>query len=190
MGFLKEYYEQIVELQESEWNFIASNFERKVVQKNEVITRQGETENYLSFIESGIVRFYIPEEEQENELTFNFSFDKELTCAYDSFLTRQPSDYELQALTPTVIWQISYQNLQRVYQETKVGNYIGRLASEKLFLAKSKREIALLRYTIKERYLNLFKEEPDLLKYIPQKYIASYIGTTPQGLSRIRRQIT
>ena len=66
MGFLKEYYEQIVELQESEWDFIASHFERKVVTKNEIITQQGETENYLSFIESGIVRFYIPEEEEES----------------------------------------------------------------------------------------------------------------------------
>ena len=78
--------------------------------------------------------FYIPEEEEANELTFNFSFDKELTCA--SFLTRTPSQYEVQALTKTVIWQISYHNLQRVYHETKVGNYIGRLASEKLFLTK------------------------------------------------------
>ncbi|MCT3922227.1 Crp/Fnr family transcriptional regulator [Elizabethkingia anophelis] len=189
MGFLKEYYEQIVELQESEWDFIASHFERKVVTKNEIITQQGETENYLSFIESGIVRFYILEEEEKNELTFNFSFDKELTCAYDSFLTRTPSQYEVQALTKTIIWQISYHNLQRVYHETKVGNYIGRLASEKLFLTKSKRELSLLKYNIKERYLNLFKEEPDVLKYIPLKYIASYIGTTPQGLSRIRRQI-
>ena len=56
MGFLKEYYEQIVELQESEWDFIASHFERKVVTKMK-LSPSRETENYLSFIESGIVRF-------------------------------------------------------------------------------------------------------------------------------------
>ncbi len=59
MGFLKEYYEQIVELQESEWDFIASHFERKVVTKNEVITQQGETENYLSFYRIRYCTFFI-----------------------------------------------------------------------------------------------------------------------------------
>src|SRR5690606_11987784 len=110
--------------------------------------------------------------------------------AYDSFLTQTPSEYELQALTETIVWQISYDNLQRVYTQTKIVNYLGRFTSEKLFLAKSKRELYLLKYNAKERYLKLFSEQPDILKYIPLKYLASYIGITPQGLSRIRRQIS
>lgn len=188
MGYLREYYESIIKLQESEWEFIAAHFDRKVFAKNEIITKQGETENYLSFIESGIVRFYIPN--AENELTFNFSFNKEFTCAYDSFLTQTPSEYELQALTETIVWQISYTDLQKVYTQTQAGNYLGRFAAEKLFLAKSKRELSLLKYSAKERYLRLFSHQPDIIKFIPLKYIASYIGITPQGLSRIRRQIS
>jgi len=188
MGHLREYYERIIKLQESEWDFIAAHFDRRLFNKNEIITRQGETENYLSFIESGIVRFYIPYD--ENELTFNFSFNKEFTCAYDSFLTQTPSEYELQALTESIVWRISYSDLQKVYAQTQVGNYLGRFASERLFLAKSKRELSLLKYNAKERYLRLFSEQPDILKFIPMKYIASYIGITPQGLSRIRRQIS
>ena len=188
MGHIREFYERIIKLQESEWGFISSHFYKKVFVKNEIITKQGETENYLSFIETGIVRFYIPD--NENELTFNFSFNKEFTCAYDSFLTQTPSEYELQALSETVVWQISYSDLQKVYKETKVGNYLGRFAAEKLFLTKSKRELSLLKDNAKERYLNLFHEQPDILKFIPLKYIASYIGITPQGLSRIRRQIS
>lgn len=188
MGYIREYYEQYVKLKEPEWEFIASHFNRKVFAKNEVITHQNETENFLSFIDSGIVRFYIPGE--ENDLTFNFSFGKEFTCAYDSFLTQTPSEYELQALTETTTWRISYSDLQKIYQQTEAGNLLGRFASEKLFLAKSKRELSLLRHTAKERYLQLFSEQPDILKNIPLKYIASYIGITPQGLSRIRRQIS
>ena len=187
MGHIREYYERIVKLKASEWDFIASHFSRKVYRKNQIITRQGETEQYLSFVETGIIRFYISCD--ENELTFSFSFDKEFTCAYDSFLTQTPSEYQLQALTETVVWQISYSDLQEVYTRTKVGNYLGRFASEKLFLAKSKRELALLKYNATERYLNLFTEQPEILKFIPLKYVASYIGVTPQGLSRIRRQI-
>lgn len=188
MGHLREYYERIIKLQESEWEFIASHFHRKVFDKNQIITKQGKTESYLSFVESGIVRFFIPDEEKE--LTFNFSFEKEFTCAYDSFLTQTPSEYTLQALTETIVWQISYDDLQKVYAQSQVGNYLGRFASEKLFLTKSKRELSLLKFSAKERYLNLFKDQTDILKSIPLKYVASYIGITPQALSRIRKQIT
>jgi len=188
MGHLKEYYDSIIKLHENEWQFIASHFNRKVFARNEIITRQGAVEKFLSFVEAGTVRFYIPGD--DNDLTFSFSFDNEFTCAYDSFLTQSPSEYELQALTETVVWQISYEDLQKVYSQTKAGNYLGRFASEKLFLAKSKRELSLLKYNAKERYLKLFQEQPALLRKIPLKYIASYIGVTPQGLSRIRRQIS
>src|SRR5690606_22782584 len=90
MGHIREYYERIIKLQETEWEFIASHFDRRIFAKNEIITQRGETENYLFFVETGIVRFYIPHD--ENELTFNFCFDKEFTCAYNSFLTRTPSE--------------------------------------------------------------------------------------------------
>ena len=187
MGHIREYYEKITRLSEKEWFFISSHFTKRVYKKGEIITRKGEIENYLSFIESGIVRYYIPE--VENELTFHFCFDKEFTCAYDSFLCQNPSEYQLQALTDIEIWSIRYEDLQKVYLQTKVGNYLGRFAAEKLYLAKSKREMSLLKYTAKERYLNLFEENPEIIEKIPLKYIASYIGITPQGLSRIRKQI-
>ncbi len=188
MGYIRAYYEQILPLQELEWAFIAKHFERRVFAKNEVITSYGTIENFLSFIESGFVRSYLPDEEYG--YTFSFGFEKEFTCAYDSFLTQTPSEYEMQALTETVVWQISYENLQKIYTETRVGNHLGRSASEKLFLVKSKRELSLLQLTAKERYLKLFTEQPEIIKYVPLKYIASYIGITPQALSRIRRQIT
>lgn len=188
MGYIRAYYEQIIKLQESEWEFIAGHFHKRIYSKNEIITSLGNTENFLSFIELGFVRFYIPNDEYG--FTFNFSFEKEFTCAYDSFLTQTPSEYEMQALASTTVWQISYDDLQKVYAHTQAGNHLGRFASENLFLKKSKREISLLKYTATERYLNLFTEQPEMLKLVPLQYIASYIGITPQALSRIRRQIS
>ena len=188
MGHIREYYERIVRLKDAEWEFISSCFHRKEYVKGETITTAGTVENFLSFIETGLVRYYIPNE--EDGLTFHFSFDKEFTCAYDSFLTRNPSEYALQALTYTTLWQIGHTDLQKVYERTHAGNRIGRFASEKLFLEKSKRELFLLKYTATERYLCLLDEQPELIRSIPLKYIASYIGITPQGLSRIRKQIS
>lgn len=149
--------------------------------------KAGHTENYLSFVEKGIIRLYISAEKRD--LTFAFGFDNGFMSAYDSFLTRQPSVYNVESLTPAVLWRLSHADLQTVYKETEIGNTIGRQASEDLFLKKSKRELSLLKDTAEERYLKLFSEQPKLLQQIPLKHIASYIGITPQALSRIRKRI-
>ncbi|WP_018629731.1 Crp/Fnr family transcriptional regulator [Niabella aurantiaca] len=188
MGHLRAYYERFRKLDETEWHFIAAHFQRRVFRKNERVVQLGQTENFLSFIESGLVRCYVPGD--ENDHTFHFNFEKDFVCAYDSFLTRTPSEYEIQALSDTVAWQISYDDLQRVYAKTTAGNYLGRFVAEKLLLAKTKHEIALVKYNATERYLKLLNEEPEVIRQVPLKYIASYIGITPQALSRIRRQIS
>ena len=105
-------------------------------------------------------------------------------------MTQSPSTYSLETLTDTTILSISYEDLQEVYKTTTIGNLIGRLTAERLFLLKSKREQTLLFYTAEERYLNLFKDRPEVIKEIPLKYISSYIGVTPQALSRIRKHIS
>jgi len=125
----------------------------------------------------------------ENDLTFTFVFDNNFVSGYDSFLTRNPSTFDIETLVKTTLWRLSYNDLQTIYTETKIGNLIGRKASENLFLKKSKRELLLLNETAEQRYRNLFTEQPQLLQHIPLKYIASYIGVTPQALSRIRKRI-
>jgi hypothetical protein len=66
---------------------------------------------------------------------------------------------------------------------------MGRKIAEELFLKKTRREMSLLEDTATQRYLDLLSEQPLLIRYIPQKYLASYIGIRPQSLSRIRKAI-
>ncbi len=181
---------QISEITDADWNFFSSKLTRRDITKKTTFLKLGDIENRISFLISGIVRLYIPKSEPTKEITFGFSFQNQFISAYDSFLTRKPSLYELQALTNTTLLSITYSDLQEVYKVTKIGNLIGRLTAERLFLIKSKREQTLLHYTAEERYLNLFKDRPEVIKEIPLKYISSYIGVTPQALSRIRKRIS
>jgi CRP-like cAMP-binding protein len=187
MQQIRENMERMAKLSDEEWAFFSSKLIRREFSKKMPLLEIGQTENYLSFIEKGIVRYYIPGE--DNDLTFAFVFDGEFTSAYDSFITRLPANYTIEALADTLLWQISYTDLQDIYAETKIGNTIGRYASEGLFLKKSKRELSLLNDSAEQRYRNLFIERPELIQKIPQKYLASYIGITPQALSRIRKRI-
>ncbi|OBX24104.1 MULTISPECIES: Crp/Fnr family transcriptional regulator [Bizionia] len=189
MQQIKTYLEQIATISDADWAFFTSKLKRRVIPKKNIFLKLHDIEDHISFIESGVVRLFIPKENPEKEITFGFSFTDQFVSAYDSFLTQSPSAYELQALTDTTLLSMSYADLQDVYKNTQIGNLIGRLTAERLFLIKSRREQHLLNLTAEERYLKLFKERPELLKEVPLKYISSYIGVTPQALSRIRKRI-
>ena len=190
MQKFREYIQKITPVNDADWTLFSSKLVQRAFTKKNLLLDIGDIENHISFIEKGIVRFLIPKEEEEKEITFGFCFVNEFVSAYDSFLTQAPSTYQIEALTDTTIWSINYRDLQEVYTKTRIGNIIGRLSSERLFLIKSKREQSLLNETAEQRYLNLFTERPNLIKQIPLKYIASYIGVTPQALSRIRKRIS
>ncbi|WP_299885921.1 Crp/Fnr family transcriptional regulator [uncultured Lacinutrix sp.] len=187
---IREYIEKTVAISDEDWHLFSSKLQNRVFKKKSLILEVGDTENYISFIEKGIARFVIPKENEDKEITFGFCFKNEYISAYDSFLTRKPSTHQIEALTDMSIWSISYQDLQEVYKKSFAGNVIGRLSSERLYLIKSKREQSLLNETAEQRYLNLFEDRPNLIKEIPLKYIASYIGVTAQALSRIRKRIS
>ncbi len=190
MQQIRSYFENVfgVRLTDDDWDTFSSKLIHQIVPKKTALVRLGHTERYLSFIVRGITRFYIPKE--DNDMTFGFAFDNGFVSAYDSFLTQTPSLYQAETLVETELWRLTYADLQAIYRDTMIGNMIGRLASEDLFLRKSKRELSLLNDTAEERYLKLLTEQPHLIQHIPLKYIASYIGITPQALSRIRRRIS
>ncbi len=189
MQQIKAYLDQLATISDSDWNFFTSKLQRRVIPKKSIFLKINTVENHISFIESGVVRLFIPKENPAKEITFGFSFKNQFISAYDSFLTQTPSAYQLQALIETTILSITYDDLQEVYKHTQIGNFIGRLTAERLFLIKSKREQNLLNLTAEERYKILFKERPELIKIIPLKYISSYIGVTAQALSRIRKRL-
>lgn len=174
-------------LNDKDWLYFAQKLKERHFPAKSPITAAGKPEEYLSFIQTGMVRYYIP---GEQELTFGFSFAGEFMSAYDAFLTHSPSNYTIETLEETTVWSITHADLQAVYANTDVGERIGRHAAEGLFLKKAKRELALLEDAPEQRYLNLFSERPELIRKIPLKYIASYIGITPQALSRIRKRIS
>ncbi|WP_339709422.1 Crp/Fnr family transcriptional regulator [uncultured Kriegella sp.] len=188
MNEIRNFIENITPMNDADWQFFSSKLQEVKLKKNTPLLKIGEIEKQLSFISKGIVRFYVPREEVD--LTFGFLFENEFVTGYDSFLKQTPSEYQIETLTDTILWTISHKDLQEVYESTNSGNSIGRKMAENMFLIKSKRELSLLSKTAEERYLDLFSDRPQLLRQIPLKYIASYIGVTPQALSRIRRRIT
>lgn len=168
---------------------MASLMSEKVYKKNTIVLRQGEIEKHQSFIEKGSVRYYYIDP-NGNEICLLFGFQNWFMCEAVSFLTQTPSFCFIETMSETKVWQISYDNLQKTYQNTENGNLFGRLMMEQMYIRKSELERSFLTQTAEQRYLDLLKFNPHLLQEVQLKHIASYLGITPQALSRIRKRIS
>lgn len=189
MEELKKYVNNVYkDLNQDIWTLVEPLLELKTYEKSTPILKVNEVEEYIYFMKSGSVRFYIPRE-NEDDLTFGFAFEDEFVSAYDSFLSGEPCEYQLETITETTVLRLSKENLTKLYENTNFGNPLGRIIAESLFIKKKDREMSLLMRTAGQRYSDLFSSHPKLIKEIPLKYIASYIGITPQALSRIRSRI-
>lgn len=188
MNQIRSYFDQTIKMNDRDWDFFSSKLKKREYKKRTTLLKVGEVETHLNFIETGSIRMFVPKE--ENDLTFGFCFSGQFMSAYDSFLTQAPSNYQTETMTDSVLWRITFDDLQDIYKNTDCGELIGRKTAENLFLFKAKREQSLLNEGAEERYLNLFSERPNLIKEIPLKFLASYIGITPQALSRIRKRIS
>lgn len=188
MEHIRTYFEKFVDLNDYLWSLFTDKIEYAEYNKGESILKQGEVENYVYILVKGAVRFFIPQD--ESDTTFGFAFEGHFFSAYDSFIFRSPCAYQIETLTDVKLYRMTHENLNNLFDNISEGNSIGRKMAETFFVGKQKRELSLLTKTAEERYYSLFKNQPQLIKEIPLKYIASYIGITPQGLSRIRSRIS
>lgn len=187
MDKLRKILQEKVEISESDWNFIASKLQTKDFKKKEFLITSNQIEQNIYFILEGVFRIFI--ELAEKDVTSDFGFPNKLISSYSSFLTQTPSVACIQSLTKSKVIFITREDLGEIYKNTSCGESIGRVFAEEFFMYKSKRELSFMKDSPTERYLNLFKEQQNLIQEIPQKYLASYIGITPQALSRIRAKI-
>lgn len=184
---LKNFLGQFCPLPERDWEYFQAKLQRRTFTKKQRILAAGEVEQYVSFIDKGIIRYFV--EEEDREVTFEIAFPVSFASGYDSFLTRTPVLYHGEALTDVELWSISHADLQEVYTRIPAGDRIGRLAAEQLYVRKNRRQHSLLTDSAEQRYKDLLADHRQIIQHVPLKYLASYIGVTPQALSRIRRRL-
>ncbi|MDK2770758.1 MAG: cyclic nucleotide-binding domain-containing protein [Flavobacterium sp.] len=187
MDRLRKILNEKVAISENDWQYIASKLQEKEFKKKEFLISTHQVEQNIYFILEGVFRIFI--ELLERDVTSDFGFPNKLISSYSSFLTQTPSVACIQSLTKSKVIFINRDDLADIYKNTNCGESVGRIFAEEFFMYKSKRELSFMKDSPTERYLNLFKEQQNLIQEIPQKYLASYIGITPQALSRIRAKI-
>ncbi len=159
----------------------------KAFKKKEFLLREGEVCNKITFINSGCTRLFYNVEGVEN--TIQFFFSDGWYTDYSSFLTGQATIENMQALENTEVVQIKKEDLYKLYHEMPIFDRVGRVFAENAFLSLSQLNQMRTNEEPEIRYINLLKRRPEIVKQIPQHYIASYLGIKPETLSRIRKRI-
>jgi CRP-like cAMP-binding protein len=142
----------------------------------------------MCFVEKGLFRLFYTDRNGK-DFTKNFKSAGQFMAAKASLLLRSPSKLSIQALEDSTVLCFDYDDVLQMAEHSFRWQCLLRKAADADYLEKEKRESDLLFYDAKERYLNFIKERPDWENRIQQRYIASYLGMSPETLSRIRKNL-
>lgn len=152
------------------------------------LLKAGKTAKEFYIIEKGLFRSFLYDY-NGNEITTEFYCPGEILIESFSLFHRIPSKENFQALSDGAAWKIEYDTFQELLHQIEGFREWGRAwATNQLFILKQ-RSINVLTVSATDRYLQLIKERPDIIRHSPLKYIATYLGITDTSLSRIRKEI-
>jgi CRP-like cAMP-binding protein len=184
---IKSFYQNFIRLSDENWMLLSSKLKVVNLKKGEKLHDVGEVCNYVTFVNKGLLRAYHVVDGKEFIETF--FIENEYLSDYCSFLTRSPGLLIVECLEDCELVLLDYDSVQELYESVDEFQKFGRLMAEYLFTMVSMRSNSLLFESPEQRYLNFQKENADLLQRVPQYMIASYLGVTPEALSRIRKRI-
>lgn len=158
-----------------------------MIEKGDYLLKEGEICRHLTFIEKGLVRFFMNADGRD--ITHYFAAENNFACNYESLLKNSPSRKHIQAIEETTVWTISQSDLNLFYTKIEQGERFGRLLMEKELLNTISRFLEHYTHSPEQRYQDFLSQFSFLQQRIPQYYIASYVGVQPPSLSRIRKRI-
>jgi CRP/FNR family transcriptional regulator, anaerobic regulatory protein len=175
-------------LTEDKWKSFEQLVSIRRFKKGEVIIKPGQVCNHVSFVNYGLLRSYYLIDGKEIIAVF---FHEDCYYSdYESFLSRKPSKMYTDVLEDTEVVDLDYDALQLLYNSYPECERAGRLVAEDLFVLLSNRNTSFLLQTPEQRYSQFLADWPGISNRIPQYMIASYLGITPEALSRIRSRMS
>ncbi len=185
-----QHYNQITPFSKEEFDQIASLSTLHVLQKGEILYKQGTIPEYGGYIIKGALRsFYTPVMEKR-DVTTGFYFEDSCFGDLRSIFYHEPALTSLQAVETTYIGRLDKVHYLHLFDTCKPFARSMMLAMESKYNELLHETIDRIDREAEQRYLTMLEQYPHILQRVSQRYIASYLGIKPQSLSRIRKNIT
>lgn len=155
--------------------------------RRSMLIREGEQEKYLNLVAKGILRKFFYKGTQE--VITQLAGEGSLISSSVSFFAGNSSQYNIETLEPVTLLSLSRESLEELYSKSRHMERMGRIIITELYLDKEKWEQDHICYDVKTRFMKFVAQHPDLVKRVPQKYLASYLNIKPETFSRLKHHL-
>lgn len=176
-------------LSEADASLFAAACTEAQYSRGDYFIREGEVCHRIGFLVSGISRVYHIANDKEYTSYFNLPQRNRMVGSFESFLAQRPSREGIHFLQDTELILISRTELYALYDRSPAIQELGRRMAEYNYILAMERIYSLQHDTAQARYEKLLHTYEDLVNLVPHHYIASYLGVTPESLSRIRKDL-
>jgi len=187
-AIFQKYLTDKIELSNDEMQLIESVCKVKKLRKKQFLFQEGDIWHYNAFICRGLVKtFSIAENGTEHII--NFAPENYWTGDRESLTNGTPSRLNIDAIEPTELLLIDKSDFEKLCSQIPQLNQMVNQIIQKSFIVSQNRILANISFTAEEKYQNFLEKYPHIVNRIPQHMIASYIGITPETLTRLRRNM-
>ncbi|OOQ61724.1 Crp/Fnr family transcriptional regulator [Mucilaginibacter pedocola] len=182
---LAEYIQNVIQLTDEQLDLVLSYFKPVRHARNELLLNIGQVNRYMNFIEEGCVRFYFVRDDGQ-DTTRHIAFENQFATGLASFISQRPSMEALQAMEDTSLLRISRDDFYHLLDVIPTWEKFFRSYLEYAYmnnLSIYQREIMK---DAADRYRELLSNNPEVVKRLPNKIVASYLNMSPETLSRLK----
>ncbi|PHR25106.1 MAG: cyclic nucleotide-binding protein [Fluviicola sp.] len=176
-----------VSLNEREIALLEKSILKKTYKKHEVIFSEGKISDEIYFVTKGCVRLYYNVE--GNDKTAFFYTEGQFICAGESYTFNIPAIENYQAVEETEIYVFTKARIGELLSEVPKMEVLARIATENELITCQKVIASFVTKSAEERYIDLLNSQGELFQRVPQQYIASFLGVSPETLSRIKKRV-
>jgi CRP-like cAMP-binding protein len=163
-------------------------FTHRKLFKGDFFLRSGDKLDEVGVVSKGLFRSFIIDKDN-NERTISFASEGSIMANDHFIFEKSPGELSYQALEDSELFVVHYNEVVRLLDENKEMNQIYRSLFAKYFMIKTRRETEFIQYNATERLKNLKNSLNVEVSRLPKTHLASYLGITPQSLSRILAQL-
>ena len=186
---LIEYFKKYLPLKSEEITLLSERVTQRKIKRRQMILQEGFVCKHYTFVEKGCFKMYgIDEKGTEHNLMF--AAENDWVADLGSFYSEKPSKLFIEAIEPSIILQIKKQDLLYLFVNSPKFDRNFRVIAEEKFIELQNRLLLNFSSNAEHRYLDFLEKYTELASRLPNTQIASYLGITPEFLSKIRKDIS